>query len=363
VSVPDEGSEEAAQAAFGTMQTTGRAERYGERLRGVVFQFPDFEKVQLPDLLMPLRHGRSEHLEATRAAYVAWIVSAKLVEPGTRGYDALLGMKLDDCAAMIYPQHGQKMVLYGAVSLALFFVLDDFMDAVDADVDRKLAYAARLGKIAEGEAPVPGDDDLLRAWHRWYQEVASYASKPLFAVFATDLQRYVRALKAQTLRDQSAVVCLTTHLTRRRDNIASAYFMSIAAVFLEHDRGIDAREVMAEQHVKNIAEIVALVLVIHNELLGLYKDVKSGEANFITILQREHGLGLQAACDLAGKIADDMVKSMIQMEQDLPHLIEDYPAKAEAITRYLHTGYSLIRGTIDWYMISNRYCDERYFSA
>jgi hypothetical protein len=182
-------------------------------------------------------------------------------------------------------------------------------------------------------------------------------------VFAADLRRYVRALRAQTLRDQGAVACLTTHLTRRRDNIAGAYFMSLAAVFLEHDRGLDAREAMADQHVKNIAEIVALVLVIHNELLGLYKDVKTGEANFITILQREHGLGLQAACDLAGKMADDMVKSLIQMEEDLPRLIDGYEARAEAITSYLHTGYSLIRGTMDWYMISKRYCDERYFSA
>jgi pimeloyl-ACP methyl ester carboxylesterase len=351
------------RAGFGTMQTTGRAERYGERLRGVVLRFPDFEEVNLPDLLMPLKHGVSEHLQETRAAYVAWIVEAKIVEPGTRGYDVLLGMKLDDCAAMIYPSHGKKMVLYGAVSLALFFVLDDFMDNVDADVERKLSYVTRLAKIAAGGAVEPEDDHLLRAWHRWYHELGSHASPALFEVFAADLRRYVRALKAQTLKDQGAVACLTTHLMRRRDNIASAYFMSMAAIFLEHERGLDVRPILGEQHVKNITEVVALVLVIHNELLGLYKDVKSHEANFITILQREHGLGLQAACDLAGKIADDMVKSMIQMEADLPRMIDDYEAKAEAITRYLHTGYSLIRGTIDWYMISNRYCDEAYFSA
>lgn len=353
----------AEQAGFGAMQTTGRAERYGERLRGVVLQFPDFEKVSLPDLLMPLRHGVSEHLQETRSAYVDWIVDAKLVVPGTRSYDAILGMKLDDCAAMIYPRHGQKMVLYGAVSLALFFVLDDFMDNVDADVDRKRAYVTRLEKIAEGGASAPEDDDLLRAWHRWYHEIESYASPALFQVFSADLRRYIRALKGQTLQNQSAVACLTTHLMRRRDNIASAYFMAMAAIFLEHEYQIDVLQVMGEQHVKNIGEVVALVLVIHNELLGLYKDVKSNEANFITILQREHGLGLQGACDLAGKIADDMVKSMVQMEADLPQMIDGYEAKAEAITRFLHTGYSLIRGTIDWYMISNRYCDADYFSA
>ena len=78
---------------------------------------------------------------------------------------------------------------------------------------------------------------------------------------------------------------------------------------------------------------------------------------------RQHGVGLQAACDLAGKIADDMVRSMMQMERDLPALIDGYEAKRDAIGAYLHLGYSLIRGTFDWYMISHRYRDERYFSA
>jgi hypothetical protein len=139
--------------------------------------------------------------------------------------------------------------------------------------------------------------------------------------------------------------------------------MSHGAVFLQHEYGVDMRPVLEEQHIKTIIEVLAFVLVIHNDLLGLYKDVKSGEANFITILQRQHGLGLQAACDLAGRIVDDMVRSMIQMERDLPHLVDGYDAKAEAITKLLHTGYGLVRGTFDWYMISKRYCDERYFSA
>ena len=350
-------------ASFGTIQRAGRTETYGERLSGVELRFPDFQPVKLPDLLFPIAHRISEHLAEARPLYLDWLVSAKLVEPGTRGYDVLLGMKLDDCAAMIYPRHGGKMVLYGAVALALFFLLDDLMDNVDADVSKKVAYIEKLGRIARGQEPAPDDDHLLRAWHRWLKEIEGYASPPLFARFSSDLQRYVRALRSQTLRNQGATSCLTTHLTRRRDNIASAYFMSHGAIFLEHEYGLDMRPALEDQHVNNIAEIVASVLVIHNELLGLYKDVKSGEANFITILQREHGLDLQSACNLAGKMADDMVKSMVQMEMDLPHLVDGYEAKAEAIARYLCTGYSLIRGTMDWYMISYRYRDERYFSA
>ncbi|APR76456.1 Hypothetical protein A7982_01803 [Minicystis rosea] len=350
-------------ASFGTIQRAGRTEKYGERLRGVELSFPDFQRVKLPDLLFPIAHGISDHLHETRPLYLDWLLSSKLIEPGTRGYDVLLGMKLDDCAAMIYPRHGGRMVLYGAVSLALFFLLDDFMDSVDADVGKKLATIEKLGRIATGQAPSPDEGNLLRAWHRWIKEVEGYASPALFARFSSDLQRYVRALRGQTLLNQGAVSCLTTHLTRRRDNIASAYFMSHGAIFLEHEHKLDMRPALEDQHVSNIAEIVASVLVIHNELLGLYKDVKQGEANFITILQREHGLDLQSACNLAGKMADDMVKSMIQMEMDLPQLVDGYEAKAEAIARYLCTGYSLIRGTMDWYMISYRYRDERYFSA
>ena len=37
------------QARFGTIQVEGRAEEHGERLSGVVFQFPDFDRVRLPD--------------------------------------------------------------------------------------------------------------------------------------------------------------------------------------------------------------------------------------------------------------------------------------------------------------------------
>lgn len=356
-------SDMSEQTGFGAIPAAGRAETYGERLRGFVYQFPDFERIRIPDLLFPVAHGQSPHLEALRPVYVDWLVDAKLVEPGTRVYDAVLGMKLDDCSALINSKHGKEMVLYVAISLALFFVLDDFMDDVDADVDKKLAYVARLGKIADGEAPEPEDDNLLRAWYRWFEELRSYASPPLFKLFAADLQRYIRAIRAQTLRNQSAVACATTHLMRRRDNIACAYFMSHGAIFLQHEYGLDMAPVVEDQHVRTIIDIVAFVLVIQNDLLGLYKDVKTGEANFITILQREHGLGLQDACNLAGKMADDMVRSMLQMEADLPRLIDGYEAKAEAIRKYLHVAYSLIRGTWDWYMVSFRYRDERYFSA
>lgn len=350
-------------ARFGTIQVKGRAEEHGERLAGVAFQFPDFDRVRLPDLLFPARHGISRHLAEVRPDYVDWLVDAKVIEPGTRGYDVLLGMKLDDCSALINSRHGKDIVLYVALSLALFFVLDDFIDNVTADVDKKLAYIGRLGRIADGEAPGPEDDHIIRAWYRWFKESESYASPALFSLFKADLKRYVHALRAQTLMDQSAVAFATTHLMRRHDNIACAYFMSHGAIFLGHEYGLDMLPVVDDQHIRTLVEIVAFVLVIHNDLLGLYKDVKSGEANFITILMREQGLGLQAACDLAGKIADDMVRSMLQMERELPRLIDGYEAKSEAIDKYLHLGYSLIRGTFDWYMISLRYRDERYFSA
>jgi hypothetical protein len=355
--------DEREAAGFGAIQTSGRAEPDGERLRGLVYQFPDFERIALPDLLFPAKHGCSPLLPALRPAYVGWLSEAGLVAPGTRAYEAVLGMKLDDCSALINWRHGREMVLYVAVSLALFFVLDDFMDDVGADPKKKLVYVDRLMKIASGEAPAPGDDHVLRAWHRWFEEVRGYAPRPLFELFAADLRRWVRSIRAQALTGQAAVVHATTHLMRRRDNIACAYFMSHGAVYLQHEYGLDMAPVLEEQHVKAIIDVLALVLAIHNDLLGLYKDVKTGEANFVTILQRQHGLSLQAACDLAGRIADDMVRAMIQMERDLPHLIDGYEAKAEAVTKLLEMGYGLVRGTWDWYMISMRYRDERYFSA
>lgn len=350
------------QARFGTIQIEGRAEEHGERLSGVEYRFADFDRVTLPDLLFPARHGISRHLPEVRPAYVDWLVDAGVIEPGTRRHDAVLGMKLDECSALINSRHGKDMVLYVALSLALFFVLDDFIDDVSADAGKKLASIGRLARIADGEAPGPEDDLLIRAWHRWFQESASYASPALFSVFAEDLKRYLRALRAQAVADHRVAFAMA-HLMRRRDNIACAYFMSHGAIFLEHEYGLDMRPVVEDPHVRAIVEVVAFVLAIHNDLLGLYKDVKTGEANFITILMRQHGLGLQAACDLAGQIADDMVRSMMQMERDLPALIDGYEAKREAIGTYLHLGYSLIRGTFDWYMISHRYRDERYFSA
>jgi hypothetical protein len=351
------------QAGFGMIQVEGRAEEHGERLSGVELEFPDFDRVRLPDLLFPAHHQISRHLPEVRTAYVDWLVDAKVIEPGTQGYEVLLGMKLDDCSALISGGYGKDIVLYMAVSLALFFMVDDFIDNVSADVDKKLAYIGRLGRIADGEAPVPEDDHIIRAWYRWFKESESYASPALFSVFAEDLKRHVRALRAQTLMDRSTLAFAMTHLMRHRDNIGSTHFMSHGAIFLEHEYRLDMRPVVEDQHVRTIVETVAFILAIHNDLVGVYKDVKRGEANFLTILTRQHGVGLQAACDLAGKIADDMVRSMIQMESDLPLLIDGYDAKKEAIDKYLHLGHSMIRGSFDWHMISNRYRDERYFSV
>ncbi|WP_437622824.1 terpene synthase family protein [Sorangium sp. So ce1151] len=351
------------RAGFGVIQKSGRAEEFGERLSGMNLDFPGFEKVRIPDLLLPVEHNVSEHLEQIRSPYIEWVVAAKLIDPGTRGYDVLMRMKLDDCSALVFPDHPKELVLYGAIALALFFAIDDVIDDVNADASKKLDYITRVGQIARGDAPAAQDDHIVRAWHRWFKEIQTFASPPLFKSFAEALRFHLRALKVQALKDQRAVLGPTTHLMRRRDNIGSSYFMPLAAVFLERERGLRMQEVLEEQYIKSIADLVAFVLVIHNELLGLYKDVRTGEANFIGLLQREHGVGLQGACDLAGKLVDDMVKAMVQMERDLPELVDGYEGKAEAITRYVRTGYSLIRGTVDWCMITHRYRDERYFSV
>ncbi|WP_437813475.1 terpene synthase family protein [Sorangium sp. So ce1078] len=350
------------RAGSGATQTSGRAESYGERLAGVELDLPDLERVRIPDLLLPVKHSVSEHLEQIRSPYVDWVVNAKLVEPGTRGHDVLMRMKLDDCAALIFPDHPRELVLYGAISLALFFALDDVVDDVNADLSKKLAYIRRVGQIASGDAPAAPDDHVVWAWHRWFKEIEALASPPVFETFAGALRFHLRALRAQTLEDQSAVLCPTAYLMRRRDNVGSSYFMPLAAIFLEREHGLSMRGVLEDQHVKSITELAALVIVIHNELLGLYKDTRSGEANFVALLRREHGIGLQNACDLSGRLADDMVKAMVQMEADLPALVDGYEEKAEAIARCVRTAYSLIRGTFDWYRITRRYYDEKYFS-
>lgn len=350
------------RAAFGVIQGSGRAEEFGERLRGMDIDFPDFEKIRPPELLLPGKYKVSEHLEEIRSPYIDWMVSAKLIERGTDGHDVLVGMKLDDCSALIFPDHPKELVLYGAISLALFFAIDDVIDNVNADASKKLDYIRRVGQIARGDSPAAGDDHIVRAWHRWFKEIEAFASPPLFKAFAGALQFHLKGLRVQALQDGRAVLGPTTHLMRRRDNIGSSYFMPLAAVFLERAHGLRMQPVLEDQYIKSITELVAFVIVIHNELLGLYKDMKSGEANFIALLQREHGIGLQSACDLAGKLADDMVKAMVQIERDLPELVDGYEGMAEAITRYVRTGYTVIRGTFDWYLVTHRYSNEKYFS-
>ncbi|WP_438017601.1 terpene synthase family protein [Sorangium sp. So ce315] len=350
------------RSGSGASQGSGGAEGFGERLKGMELNFSGFEPIRTPALLVPVEHRVSEHLEQIRSPYVDWVVDAKLVEPGTRGHDVLMRTKLDDCAALIFPDHPRELVLYGAISLALFFALDDVVDDVNADRSRKLAYIRRVEQIASGDAPAARDDHIVRAWHRWFEEIEALASPRAFEGFAGALRFHLRALRAQALNQQSAAPCPTTHLMRRRDNVGSSYFMPLAAIFLEREHGLSMQEVLEDQHVKGITDLAAFVIVLHNELLGLYKDMRSGEANFVGLLQREHGIELQSACDLAGKLADDMVKAMVQMAADLPALVDGYEEKAEAIARCVRTAYSLIRGTFDWYMITRRYYDEKYFS-
>lgn len=350
------------RSGFGAIRRPGGPEGFGERLKGVELDIPGFGRVRIPDLLVPVGHKVSEHLEPIRSSYVDWVVDAKLVEPGTRGHDVLMRVKLDDCAALIFPDHPKELVLHGAIALALFFAIDDVIDDVNADPKKKLVYIRRVASIVGGEAPGAQDDHVIRAWHRWLKELQGFASPAVFAAFAEALRCHLEALKVQTLSDRTAALLPTTHLMRRRDNVGSGYFMPLAAIFLEREHGLRMQEVLEDRHIKGITDLATFVIVIHNELLGLYKDMKSGEANFVELLRREHGIGLQGACDLAGKLADDMVKAMVQMEADFPELVDGYSDKAEAITRYVRTSYSLIRGVLDWYQITRRYYDERYFS-
>ncbi|MFJ5309790.1 terpene synthase family protein [Streptomyces sp. NPDC088350] len=345
------------------IQTDGQAEPYGERLTSVPYNFPGLEPVHLPGLLLPVRHALSPHLAEVRTAYVDWLVDSELIEPGTQGHDVLLGMKLDECSALTNARCSKDLVFYGALNLALFFLFDDLIDNVAVGADTKLSYLGKLSRIVDGARPSPHDDALLKAWHRWLKESEAYATPALYSAFIADLHRYLGAVRSHILTDQPATVCAMTYLMRRQEDIVTRYFMAHGAIFLAHESGLDIRQVADEQHVRMITDILPFVIVLQNDLIGLYKDVKSGEPNFVTILQREYGLDLQASIDLTGKIEDDMVRSMLQIENDRPRLIDGYYTKQEAISKYLSLAYGIIRGTFDWYMISNRYVDPHYFSA
>jgi hypothetical protein len=348
---------------FGLRKGTGGNETLGERLQGFTLDFMDFEKVRIPDILAPTEHDISPYLEDVRAEYIEWMTGARVVEFGTVKYDVFLGTKLDDYAALLFPKHGKDMVLYGAIALALFFLFDDVIDDVGITRAKKKEYISKLEGLVKGVPIGPGEEPIFLAWQKWLDELRSYASPSLYEIFIGDLLLHIRGLKYQALDEQGRALCPTTHLFRRRDNIASWYFMSMGAIFLEREYALDMRPVIQEHYVKSIVEMLAYVSVVHNELLGLYKDVKSGECNFVVLLQKEYGVSLQDACNLTGRIGDDLVKAMLQMERDLPGLVDDYGEREEAIRRYVHTAYSLIRGTLDWYTISMRYHQKQFFSV
>jgi hypothetical protein len=344
----------------GMMQGSSENEELGERVQGFTLDLLDIEKVRIPDLLAPVKHAISPHLEEVRAPYTEWIIETKMVEPGTTKYDVLIGTKLDDLAAMMYPEHGRDMVLYGAIGLVLFLLLDDIIDDVDSGQNRKNEYIGKLEGLVKGMPVKLADKPLLLAWQKWLDELRSYASPAVYEIFASSLLRHVQGLKFQALNN---VLCPTAHLMRRRDNIATPYFMPLSAIFLEREYGLNMRPVLQEHCVKNITELAVSATVIHNEVLGLYRDIKSGERNFVILLHEQYGMRLQGACNLAGRIGDDMVIAMLQMERELPGLVDEYESKEEAISRYIHTGYSIIRGALDWYTISMRYHHKQFFSV
>lgn len=57
---------------------------------------------------VPARHGIRRHLPEVRPAYVDWLVDAKVIEPGPRTCDILLGRKLDDCSALINKKQARQ---------------------------------------------------------------------------------------------------------------------------------------------------------------------------------------------------------------------------------------------------------------
>ncbi len=307
----------------------------------------------------PIAASLHERQAALRSEHRAWARRFDLFGDSER-YERYCATRFDELIG--YQYHGWSLELAVVAShlMTWFFVFDDNMDidhALEPAAKRyTLALAKRHVDLLEGGTVQSGDPSVVLAFADFLAQVRALAG----ARHSRWYQRMTHHLKEYVYG--TIWECTAGPTTAERANTATYMQVRHMAVGVApcHDlmalaADVDARAVDGSFFVQRLERLAINYSIWINDLAGLSRDLKSGLANVIFTLQKDHSLSLEEGAGFVARMCDGELAAYFQLEAQLPVLLESWSSTSRDVLAYADVLRRWMRGLLDWSARSARY--------
>lgn len=311
--------------------------------------------IKFPALYCPFPSAINQYAEAAGKHSLKWARSFNLVIDES-AYQSLRATKFHVLAARCYPNACLEALEVVCDYLVWIFIADDQFEEAGPRKQTELLQElhARLLDILKGAELTDFDTSVQIALRdiRLRLQQLPHATSELMLRFVENMTAYFEGVLCEVLNHlQGSVPDLATYMKLR--SFTSAVFIYCDLIQIV-DRIALPPEVIEHPTVKRLKLATNNVSTWANDIFSLQKEVGEGQThNLVVVLQHEYQISVQEAVERAAEIHDAEVRTFIELSAQLP----SFGAQIDAeLQRYISGLRSWMRGCLDWYLETGRYC-------
>lgn len=311
--------------------------------------------IKFPALYCPFPSAINQYAEAAGKHSLKWARSFNLVIDES-AYQSLRATKFHVLAARCYPNACLEALEVVCDYLVWIFIADDQFEEAGPRKQTELLQElhVRLLDILKGAELTDFDTSVQIALRdiRLRLQQLPHATSELMLRFVENMTAYFEGVLCEVLNHlQGSVPDLATYMKLR--SFTSAVFIYCDLIQIV-DRIALPPEVIEHPTVKRLKLATNNVSTWANDIFSLQKEVGEGQThNLVVVLQHEYQISVQEAVERAAEIHDAEVRTFIELSAQLP----SFGAQIDAeLQRYISGLRSWMRGCLDWYLETGRYC-------
>jgi hypothetical protein len=311
--------------------------------------------IKFPALYCPFPSAINQYAEAASKHSLKWVRSFNLVIDES-AYQSLRATKFHVLAARCYPNACLEALEVVCDYLVWIFIADDQFEEAGTTKQTELLQElhARLLDILKGAELTDFDTSVQIALLdiRLRLQQLPHATSELMLRFVENMTAYFEGVLWEVLNHlQGSVPDLAAYMKIRPFTSAVFIYCDLIQIV---DRIALPPEVIEHPTVKRLKLATNNVSTWANDIFSLQKEVGEGQThNLVVVLQHEYQISVQEAVERAAEIHDAEVRTFIELSAQLP----SFGAQIDAeLQRYISGLRSWMRGCLDWYLETGRYC-------
>lgn len=304
----------------------------------------------LPDLpgtcKAPFSPSFNPHYEAVAPESKLWIDSLEILSGEKQRYFSISAFEF--LGAHTYPFADREGFRTACDYLNATFILDDYSDDEGGEGARRMADSF-MNALRD---PTWDDGTPFAKMAREFRARLETASSTARQRFIDTFDHYLDAtVREAENREDGTILGLDDYLELRRGN--SGVYPAYALIECIHKIDLQP-EVFNHPALWNITGIIGDMLFIANDIYSYNREQAGGHAanNLITVIEKERGVDLQGAMDIAGDFFANCAKEFNTWKEQLPSW---GPETDAAVSEYIEGMAACVRGYIEWSLTGPRY--------